>query len=43
VPADRADTAFCRHASADKANVTQDLQREWKIVAMVGDGINDSA
>ncbi len=33
---------FADMLPADKANVIQDLQREGKIVAMVGDGINDS-
>ncbi len=33
---------FADMMPADKASVIQDLQREGKIVAMVGDGINDS-
>lgn len=33
---------FADMLPADKANVVQDLKKEGKIVAMVGDGINDS-
>jgi len=33
---------FCDMLPADKASVIQDFQRSGKVVAMVGDGINDS-